>query len=105
MANLDLEHYLSALRTDAPDYEAQATRLRLVAHPVRLIILHLLYDNEELMAGVLEYTLDISQTALSYHLRLLRQAGLITARQSQLRRFYRLKDAQARVLAQAALNL
>ena len=42
----------------------------------------------ELMAG-----LDVSQAAVSQHLRVLREAGLVTARKEGRRRYYQLRPA------------
>jgi ArsR family transcriptional regulator, virulence genes transcriptional regulator len=74
------------------DYQVAAAYLAALAHPVRLEIVDLLRQEGELMAGTLQYTLDIGQTALSYHLRLLRQAEIVSVRHHDLQRWYRMKD-------------
>jgi DNA-binding transcriptional ArsR family regulator len=78
--------------SEEKDYRQLAAYLAALAHPVRLEIAYLLQEEGELMAGVLQYTLDLQQTALSYHLRLLRQSGIVRVRHHDLQRWYRLSD-------------
>lgn len=62
-----------------------------VAEPRRRQILDLLRDNERAV-GDLADALGISQPAVSKHLRVLRQSGLVTARVEAQRRVYQLRS-------------
>lgn len=63
-----------------------------VAEPNRRQILDLLRDGER-PAGELVEALAISQPGVSKHLRLLREAGLVSVRADGQRRLYRLETA------------
>jgi DNA-binding transcriptional ArsR family regulator len=61
-----------------------------LADPTRRRILNLLLENERTV-GELTGRLDMSQPAVSKHLRILREAGLVAARVDAQRRVYRLR--------------
>ena len=69
-----------------------ATILRTVGDPVRLAIVRMLADDRERRCTVVGGQLDIPASTLSYHLRLLREAGVtqtrseVTERHVSLRR-------------------
>jgi DNA-binding transcriptional ArsR family regulator len=65
------------------------TTFEVVAEPSRRQILQLLRDRE-LPVNDLVDALSMAQPAVSKHLRVLRDAGLVTARQDAQRRLYRL---------------
>lgn len=62
--------------------------LRAIADSTRRRILHLVW-NREMMAGDIAARFDVSRPAISQHLRVLLDAGLVVARQDGTRRFYR----------------
>lgn len=62
----------------------------ILAEPTRRRMLDLLRD-EEHTVGELVYALDMSQPAVSKHLRVLRDAGLVEARVDAQRRIYSLR--------------
>jgi len=64
-----------------------------LAEPNRRRILDLLRDGER-PAGALVDALSISQPGVSKHLKLLREAGLVSARIDGQRRLYRLEGAK-----------
>ena len=67
-----------------------ATTFEVLAEPSRRRILDLLRD-EERSVGQLVDQLALSQPAVSKHLRVLREAGLVTVRVDAQRRCYRLR--------------
>ena len=75
-----------ATETRSVDLESA---LRLLADPTRLRILALL-DAEELSVGELSRALDLAQSRVSNHLRLLREAGLLLERRVGTSTFLRL---------------
>jgi DNA-binding transcriptional ArsR family regulator len=64
--------------------------LQVLAEPRRLAILELLRDGEQ-PVGQLVDLLGVSQPAVSKHLRVLREAGLVDARIDAQRRLYRIR--------------
>jgi DNA-binding transcriptional ArsR family regulator len=64
--------------------------LQVLAEPRRLQILNLLRDRER-PVGELVDQLGVSQPAVSKHLRVLRDAGLVEARADAQRRLYRIR--------------
>jgi DNA-binding transcriptional ArsR family regulator len=68
----------------------QLTALEVLAEPRRLQILDLLRDGEQ-PVGDLVNRLGISQPAVSKHLRVLKDAGLVEARSDAQRRLYRIR--------------
>jgi DNA-binding transcriptional ArsR family regulator len=66
------------------------TPLEVVGEPRRREILARLGELGESPVGVLAETIDISRPAVSQHLKVLREAGLVDERQAGRRRLYRL---------------
>jgi DNA-binding transcriptional ArsR family regulator len=62
--------------------------LRALAEPRRRAILRLVSD-EEMAAGQIAAAFDVTRTAVSQHLTVLKQAGLLTERRDGTRRLYR----------------
>jgi len=64
--------------------------LRAIAEPQRRRILQLVRDGEQPAGGIAEH-FDITPQAVSQHLRVLKDAGLITERREGTRRLYALR--------------
>jgi DNA-binding transcriptional ArsR family regulator len=64
--------------------------LQVLAEPRRVAILELLRDGERPVSELVEL-LQLSQPAVSKHLRVLRDAGLVEARVDAQRRLYRIR--------------
>jgi DNA-binding transcriptional ArsR family regulator len=62
--------------------------LRALAEPRRRAILRLVSD-EEMAAGQIAAAFDVTRTAVSQHLTVLKNAGLLTERRDGTRRLYR----------------
>lgn len=76
-----------------PDLETDdrlAEVFRVLGDRVRWSILRQLAEVDELSCAALETTLPVSKPTISYHTKLLRQAGLITVRKQGRNYFYRL---------------
>jgi DNA-binding transcriptional ArsR family regulator len=67
-----------------------ATTFEVLAEPNRRLILELLLESER-PVGELVHVMAVSQPAVSKHLRVLRQAGLVEVRTDAQRRVYRLR--------------
>ena len=66
--------------------------LRAIADPIRRQILRLIW-REERTAGDIGAQFDVSQPAISQHLKVLRDTGLVAVRQAGTRRYYRANRA------------
>lgn len=64
------------------------TALRAIAEPRRLDILRMVRESE-LSAGEIASRFDVTRPAISQHLRVLADAGLVTVRKEGTRRLYR----------------
>lgn len=69
---------------------ATLTTLQVLAEPSRQAILDLLRDGE-LPVGELVARLNMSQPAVSKHLRVLKEAGMVDVRADAQRRLYRIR--------------
>jgi len=69
---------------------ATATTFQVLAEPNRQAIVELLGDGEKAV-GELVAHLSLSQPAVSKHLRVLKEAGLVTSRTDAQRRLYRIR--------------
>jgi ArsR family transcriptional regulator, arsenate/arsenite/antimonite-responsive transcriptional repressor len=79
----------------APD-QAQPL-LRALAEPIRLQVVHALQHGERCVCD-LTSDLDLAQSKLSFHLKVLKDAGLIRARQEGRWIYYRLEPSTLLVL-------
>ena len=68
----------------------QLAALQVLAEPRRLAILDLLRDGERPVGDLVD-RLGVSQPAVSKHLRVLKDAGLVEARVEAQRRLYRIR--------------
>jgi DNA-binding transcriptional ArsR family regulator len=74
-----------------------AAPFEVLAEPHRRSILDLLRESERSVTDLVG-VLDVSQPAVSKHLRVLREAGLVTARSDAQRRLYRLRPEPLRAI-------
>jgi DNA-binding transcriptional ArsR family regulator len=88
MSALDLS--LDEMRAQA---DGLARHLRALANPARLLILCRLSAGEASVGELVEVT-GLSQSAVSQHLALLREAGAVAARVDQQLRHYSISDPQ-----------
>ena len=73
---------------DAPREAEMDEALRALAEPRRRAILQLV-SHSELSAGEIAGCFDVTRTAVSQHLTVLKNAGLLTERRQATRRLYR----------------
>jgi DNA-binding transcriptional ArsR family regulator len=71
--------------------------LKAMSNPVRLLVLCQLAEGEK-SVGELERVVDVSQSALSQHLALLRSRGLVASRRSGQTIYYSLAGREAPAL-------
>ena len=100
MSPLDHEHPVSPERVDAAraglltagDAGRLAGLLGMLADPVRSRIMFALAAGQELCVGDLALALDVTEDQISYALKMLRLAGLVSFRKEGRMVFYRLSD-------------
>lgn len=84
--------------------ERTAALLQLVAHPARLLVLCALEREGELSAGDLQERIGIEASALSHHLRLLRDARLVRVQPRGRHRIYALDDRHVAAIVRDAID-
>ena len=66
--------------------------LKCIGHPIRLQIIELLDNHEELNVTAIYEALGLEQAVASQHLLLMRDKGILAARRDGVNVFYRLED-------------
>ena len=79
------------MKTDIMVFKIKADFLRALSHPVRLQIIEHLKDREA-SVGKLGQALGVEQSSLSRHLAILRDLGVLEARQEKTSVYYNLHD-------------
>jgi len=69
-----------------------AEMLKAIAHPVRINILGLLEDKEQLSVSQLHEILNIEQSATSHHLSILKNKGILRATRIGKNTFYSIRQ-------------
>lgn len=80
--------------------EAMASRLRMLSHPDRLLMLCRMSDHEVTVGELVELT-GMSQSAVSQHLAKFRDSGLVSVRPNAQARHYKLVDEDVRKIIEA----
>ena len=82
---------MASQKLDARRLEDAASKLRAIAHPMRIAIIGLLEDKEQLNVTEIYESLKIEQAAASHHLNILKSKGVLDSRRSGKNTFYFLK--------------
>ena len=72
--------------------EQAASKLRAMAHPMRIAIIELLHDGKRLSVTEIYRKLKIEQAAASHHLNILKNKGVLTSQREGKKIFYSLKN-------------
>lgn len=72
--------------------------LKRMANRNRLMVLCVLAEQPEMSVGDLNVRVPLSQSALSQHLSVLREAGMVATRRESQTIYYRLRDERAKRL-------
>ncbi len=84
----------------AGEAEELAERFKALADPTRVAIVNRLGTAEEVCVCDLNAELDLSQPTISHHLKVLREAGLVTVTRRGTWAYYRLVDESLQQLRQ-----
>lgn len=76
--------------------EVLAKKLKAIANDKRLKILYHIIDDEELSVGEIEKLVDLSQSALSQHLAVLRGENIVKTRRKAQTIYYSVNDEKIR---------
>ncbi|MEI6172261.1 MAG: metalloregulator ArsR/SmtB family transcription factor [Bacteroidota bacterium] len=76
---------------DIQKLELAASKLRAMAHPMRIAIIDLLTVNNELTVTEIYERLSIEQASASHHLNILKNKGLLNSKRNGKMIFYSLK--------------
>jgi DNA-binding transcriptional ArsR family regulator len=75
--------------------------LKRMANKNRLMVLCVLAEGDELSVGQLNERVPLSQSALSQHLSVLREAGLVKTRRESQTIYYTLGDGRTEIILQS----
>lgn len=92
---------LSELKANAA---VMASRLKLMSHPERLLMLCRMDESEVSVSELVELS-GLSQSSVSQHLAMLREEGAVNIRGEAQTRFYSLKDPIVRGIIHALCEL
>lgn len=70
--------------------EASTETLRAIAHPIRLLIIDMLYQRKTMTVTEIYEELDIEQAVASHHLRILKDKDVLTVRRDGKNSYYAL---------------
>jgi DNA-binding transcriptional ArsR family regulator len=72
--------------------EAASSKLRAMAHPMRIAILELLHDGNKMSVTEIYRKLKIEQAAASHHLNILKNKGVLVSNRDGKKIYYSLKS-------------
>ncbi|MBN2175504.1 MAG: helix-turn-helix transcriptional regulator [Bacteroidales bacterium] len=83
---------MAKLVLDITKLEMAASKLRAIAHPMRIAIIDLLHEREKLSVTEIYSALDIEQASASHHLNILKNKGVLISRREGKKIFYSLRS-------------
>ena len=83
---------MAKIEIDIKKLEDAASRLRAIAHPMRIAIISLLDSNTKLNVTEIYTKLKIEQAAASHHLNILKTKGVLLSKRAGKQTFYFLKN-------------
>jgi DNA-binding transcriptional ArsR family regulator len=84
---------MTELELDIVKLEAAASKLRAMAHPMRIAIIDLLNNNKKLSVTEIYEHLNIEQAAASHHLNILKGKGILGSKRDGKQIHYSLKNS------------
>ena len=86
------------------DYQEMAELLKVLAHPVRLCIVHGLWHHGACNVSHMQECLDTPQSTISQHLQKLRAAGIIAGERRGTEVVYRVVDERVKAMLELWQN-
>jgi len=82
---------MTKIELDVRKLEEVASKLRAIAHPMRIAIIELLQDSKKLNVTQIYEHLGIEQASASHHLNLLKNKGVLSSKRDGKNTYYFLK--------------
>ncbi|MEL7220968.1 MAG: metalloregulator ArsR/SmtB family transcription factor [Bacteroidota bacterium] len=86
------------------ELETSANKLKSIAHPVRIAILDLLRINGKLTVTEIQESLNIEQTATSYHLIQMKNKKIVRSEKKANKMFYSISNNQIPLILDIMLS-
>jgi DNA-binding transcriptional ArsR family regulator len=83
---------MSKIKLEIAKLENAASKMRAIAHPMRIAIIDMLNDVNKLSVTEIYERLNIEQAAASHHLNILKSKGVLTSKREGKKIFYSLKS-------------
>lgn len=83
---------MAKLVLDITKLEMAASKLRAIAHPMRIAIIDLLNEKPKLSVTEIYSKLDIEQASASHHLNILKNKGVLVSKREGKKIYYSLKS-------------
>ncbi len=83
---------MTTLTLDISKLELASSKLRAIAHPMRIAMIDLLHDNNKLSVTEIYSQLDIEQASASHHLNILKNKGVLISKREGKKIYYSLKN-------------
>jgi DNA-binding transcriptional ArsR family regulator len=80
-------------KLDIEKLEMAASKLRAIAHPMRIAIIDLLTVNQKLTVTQIYHRLNLEQASASHHLNILKNKGLLESKRDGKMIYYSLKHS------------
>ncbi|MBE9491725.1 MAG: helix-turn-helix transcriptional regulator [Bacteroidetes bacterium] len=80
------------LKLDITKLESAASKLRAIAHPMRIAIIELLNTGTKLNVTQIYKKLNIEQASASHHLNILKNKGVLVSKREGKKIYYSLKS-------------
>jgi DNA-binding transcriptional ArsR family regulator len=83
---------MGKLKLEIAKLEAAASKLRAIAHPMRIAIIELLNNGNKLSVTEIYKSLNIEQASASHHLNILKNKGVLSSQRDGKKIYYFLKS-------------
>ncbi|NTV82945.1 MAG: winged helix-turn-helix transcriptional regulator [Bacteroidales bacterium] len=83
---------MGKIKIQIEQLEQAASKLRAMAHPMRIAIIDLLHDGNQMSVTEIYSKLKIEQAAASHHLNILKNKGVLASRRDGKKIFYSIKN-------------
>ena len=84
---------MKTVKLDIEKLEMAASKLRAIAHPMRIAIIDLLTANSKLTVTQIYERLNLEQASASHHLNILKNKGLLDSKRDGKMIYYSLKQS------------
>ncbi len=83
---------MATSKLDPKKLEEAASKMRAIAHPMRIAIIDMLEEKEKMNVTEIYEALKIEQASASHHLNILKTKGVLDSKRSGKKTFYFLRD-------------